>query len=67
MCGMDEFRVDVIDVHEEAEHLEQAGKAALKPKDMNGDDEEGVLVGSVPCSIVVSIKFASHKISRSVH
>lgn len=38
---MDEFRVQVVDVAEEAERLKNAAKEAVKAKDKDKDDEGG--------------------------
>lgn len=54
VCGMDEFRVEVINTAEEAERLKEAAKAAAKSKDKEGEEEETEIVPSIPCNIQVS-------------
>lgn len=51
MCGMDEFRVDVVNIAEEAQRLKEAAKTATKSKDVEGDEEEGEVVPALPCNI----------------
>lgn len=54
VCGMDEFRVEAINIAEEAERLKEAAKAAAKSKDEEEEEEETEIVPSIPCSIQVS-------------
>lgn len=53
---MDGFRVEVIDVAEEAARLKETAKAALKAEDK--DEEEGreqeAASGGIPCTIQVT-------------
>eukprot|EP00903_Cladosiphon_okamuranus_P015249 g14093.t1 len=51
VCGMDEFRVEVINIAEETERLKEAGKAAAKSKEKEGEEEETEVVPSIPCNI----------------
>lgn len=54
VCGLDEFRVEVINIAEEAERLKEAAKAAAKSKDKEGEEEETDIIPSIPCNIQVS-------------
>lgn len=54
VCGMDEFRVEVANVAEEAERLKEAAKTAAKSKDEGEQEEEMETVPSIPCNIQVS-------------
>ncbi len=51
---MDEFRVEVVNVAEEAERVKEAAKAAAKSKDKETDEEETNVVPSIPCTIQVN-------------
>ncbi|CAB1113053.1 unnamed protein product [Ectocarpus sp. CCAP 1310/34] len=51
VCGMDEFRVEVVNVAEEAERLKEAAKAAAKSKDKEGEEEEEEVVPGIAASI----------------
>ncbi|CBJ30911.1 Dynein heavy chain family dynein heavy chain [Ectocarpus siliculosus] len=51
VCGMDEFRVEVVNVAEEAERLKEAAKAAAKSKDKEGEEEEEEVVPGIASSI----------------
>lgn len=55
VCGMDEFRVEVVNVAEEAERLKEAAKAAAKSKDKEGEEEEEEVVPGIPSSIQVNL------------
>lgn len=52
---MDEFRVEVVNVAEEAERLKEAAKAAAKSKDKEGEEEEEEVVPGIASSIQVNI------------
>lgn len=52
VCGMDEFRVEVVNIAEEAERLNEAAKVAAKSKDHEEEEDAGV-VPSIPCNIQV--------------
>lgn len=54
VCGMDEFRVEVVNVAEEAERVKEAAKAAAKSKDKEMEEEEINVVPSFPCTIQVN-------------
>lgn len=54
VCGMDEFRVEVTNIAEEAERLKEAAKTAAKSKDKEGEEEEPEVIPSIPCNIQVS-------------
>lgn len=67
VCGMDEFRVEVVNVAEEAERLKEAAKAAAKSKDKEGDeDEEEKVAPGIPCEIQVGIHCTALNISCRV-
>eukprot|EP00904_Undaria_pinnatifida_P003126 jgi/Undpi1/12814/HiC_scaffold_7.g02481.m1 len=51
VCGMDEFRVEVVNVAEEAERLKEAAKEAAKSKDKEGDEKEADIHPGIPCHI----------------
>lgn len=53
VCGMDEFCVEVVNVAEEAEHLKEAAKAAAKPNEKEGDEEQADFVLGIPCHVQV--------------
>lgn len=53
VCGMDEFRVEVVNIAEEAERLKEAAKVAAKSKDKEGEEQEVEVVPSIPCNIQV--------------
>ena len=50
---MDEFRVEVVNVAEEAERLKEAAKEAAKSKDKEGDEKEADIHPGIPCHIQV--------------
>lgn len=53
VCGMDEFRVEVINIAEEAERLKEAAKVAVKSRDKEEEEEETEIVSRIPCNIQV--------------
>lgn len=54
VCGMDEFRVEVVNIAEEAERVKEAAKAAAKSKDKDVEEEE-IDVPSIACNIQVQL------------
>lgn len=54
VCGMDEFRVEVVNIAEEAECLKEAAKAAATSKDKEGEEEETEIIPSIPSNIQVN-------------
>lgn len=48
---MDEFRVEVVNIAEEAQRLKEEAKTAAKSQDVEGGEEEGEVVPSLPCNI----------------
>ena len=57
VCGMDEFRVEVVNIAEEAERLKEAAKEAAKAKDKDneGDEKEAETLPGIPCHIQVKL------------
>lgn len=55
VCGMDEFRVEVVNVAEEAERLKVAAKAATA-KDKDGDEGKEEEVPTIPCDVQVKTR-----------
>lgn len=58
VCGMDEFRVEVVNIAEEEERLKEAAKEAArsKDKDKEGDETEAETHSGIPCHIQVKLR-----------
>lgn len=55
VCGMDEFRVEVVNIAEEEERLKEEAKEAAKSKDKDKDDDEkeAETHSGIPCHVQV--------------